>query len=144
LSKSLRRKLHLARSLSALEWFILLEAWLALFVFSLALRLVSAERLGIPSTAGQGHALPIDGFTRAERLHRLVEIAARLHWPVRTCLPRALSLRWMLSRRVIACDLRIGVQRVDDKLQAHAWIEVASQSVGESLDNLGRFHAFVK
>lgn len=134
-SKSLRHKLGLAHGLTPGDWLALLEAWLALLAFWILLRLVSAERLRIPSPPRAG-ALPLvaEQFALAERLYRLVGWAARLHWPPKTCLPRSLTLRWMLARRGIDSRLRIGVRRVQADILAHAWIELAGQPVGETPD----------
>lgn len=134
-SKSLRYKLALARSLTLGDWLALLEAWFALLAFWILLRLVSAERLRIPSPPRAG-ALPLvaEQLVLAERLYRLVGWAARLHWPPKTCLPRSLTLRWMLAQRGIDSRLRIGVRRVQADILAHAWIELADQPVGETPD----------
>lgn len=134
-SKSLHRKLGLARGLTPGDWLALLEAWLALLAFWILVRLVSAERLRITSSAQAG-ALPLtaEQLVLAERLYRLVGWAARLHWPTKTCLPCSLTLRWMLARRGIDSRLRIGVRRVQADILAHAWIELAGQPVGETPD----------
>lgn len=133
--KSLRHKLALARGLTLGDWLFMLEAWIALLVFWILLRLVSAERLRIPSPPRAGAlSLVAEQFALAERLHRLVGWAARLHWPPKTCLPRSLTLRWMLARRGIDSGLRIGVRRVQADILAHAWIELAGQPVGETPD----------
>ena len=134
-SKSLRRKLGLARGLTLGDWLALLEAWFALLAFWILLRLVSAERLRIPSLPQAGR-LPLvaEQLALAERLYRLVSWAARLHWPPKTCLPRSLTLRWMLARRGVDSRLRIGVCRVQADILAHAWIELAGQPVGETPD----------
>lgn len=134
-SKSLRHKLELAHSLSLGDWLALLEAWFALLAFWILLHLVSAERLRIPSPPWAGSlSIPANQLALAERLHRLVGWAARLHWPPKTCLLRSLTLRWMLARRGIDSRLRIGVRRVQADILAHAWIELAGQPVGETPD----------
>ena len=57
------------------------------------------------------------------RLAWLVEVADR-HVPGRSsCLRRALGLAWMLGRRGIRADVRIGVARAGGVLEAHAWLE---------------------
>ena len=134
-SKSLRHKLGLARGLTLGDWLALLEAWFALLAFWILLRLVSAERLRIPSPPRAGLlSISANQLALAERLHRLIGWAARLHWPPKTCLPRSLTLRWMLARRGIDSGLRIGVRRVQADILAHAWIELAGQPVGETPD----------
>ena len=50
--------------------------------------------------------------------------------PGATCLTQALAMRWMLLRRRIACQLRIGVAKdADGAFKAHAWLETRSQRV---------------
>jgi len=137
---TLHRRILLARKLSLLDWLALAEAWLGLFFFALALRLFSAERLEIPSRqTGSGAALPLGIFEWAERLYRLVELASRLYPLPMTCLPRALTLRWMLARRGIVSALHIGAHKVDSGLSAHAWVEIGDLPVGETPDVAQRF-----
>ncbi len=57
--------------------------------------------------------------------------AARHHLYDMRCLPRALCLRWLLGRHGIESDLRIGVSRQDEGLDAHAWVEWQGRPVGE-------------
>ncbi|MCG2786865.1 MAG: lasso peptide biosynthesis B2 protein [Anaerolineae bacterium] len=142
-SKSLRRKLELARGLTLGDWLALLEAWLALLAFWILLRLVSAERLRIPSSAQAG-VLPLtaEQLVLAEHLYRLVGWAARLHWPPKTCLPRSLTLRWMLAQREVASALRIGARKMDGQLKAHAWVELGSHPIGETANIAADFTVF--
>lgn len=73
---------------------------------------------------------------------RLVNTAAnRAPGPV-TCLTRSLLLRWLLRRRGVASDLRIGVQFVQGKLEAHAWVEYAGVPINDAPDVARRFAAF--
>ena len=63
------------------------------------------------------------------RLGYLVERVSR-SVPGATCLTQALALKWMLTRRRVTCQLRIGVAKdADDAFKAHAWLESASQRV---------------
>jgi hypothetical protein len=56
-------------------------------------------------------------------LAALVELAARHSpWPA-GCLTRSLLLARLLRRRGVATDLRVGVRRSPDALEAHAWLE---------------------
>ena len=47
------------------------------------------------------------------------------------CLDRSLFLHWLLSRRGIPGELLIGVDRTDDGLRAHAWVECAGEILGD-------------
>ncbi len=62
-------------------------------------------------------------FENANGIARLVAIAAN-HGPYRaTCLRQSLALWWLLRRRGIPAELRIGVRKDDGDLKAHAWVE---------------------
>jgi len=53
------------------------------------------------------------------------ESAAARHLPFTTnCLDRSLALWWLLRRRGIAADLRIGGRKQNGQFQAHAWVEL--------------------
>lgn len=72
------------------------------------------------------------------QLVRLVSIAARRGPFGSTCLVRALALQWSLARHGITSELRVGVRKVDGRLDAHAWVErdgvplMEAGDVGES------------
>jgi hypothetical protein len=53
------------------------------------------------------------------------QAAAARHLPITTnCLDRSVTLWWLLRRRGIAADLRIGGRKENGQFEAHAWIEV--------------------
>jgi hypothetical protein len=54
---------------------------------------------------------------------RAVEAVARFV-PGATCLVKAVALRGMLTRRGTEAELRIGVNKAQHDLEAHAWVEV--------------------
>jgi hypothetical protein len=67
----------------------------------------------------------------AQRSARLVGIAAR-HRPYRaTCLRQSLALWWLLRRRGISTELRIGVRMDSGALRAHAWVEFCGRPLGQ-------------
>jgi hypothetical protein len=60
----------------------------------------------------------------AGAIARFQEAAAR-HLFLRTnCLERSLVLCWLLERRGIAAQLRIGARKEKGRFEAHAWVEV--------------------
>lgn len=77
-----------------------------------------------------------------ERQGDLVSHAARYcpHHP--TCLIRALVLWFLLARRGVACDLRLGVEKTSQMLNAHAWVEWCGRPVMESPDVRQRYAVF--
>lgn len=94
-------------------------AWVQ-FVFLIAPR-CQVSRLVIA-----GVKVPKCAFEDAARSARVVHIteAVAMRWPTRlTCLQRSLVQVWMLRRRNLRCELKIGVRRADGALEAHAWIE---------------------
>lgn len=53
----------------------------------------------------------------------LVAMAARRLPASTTCLHRSLALWWLLRRRGVDCQLRLGARRQDEQFDAHAWVE---------------------
>jgi hypothetical protein len=75
-------------------------------------------------------------------LARLIATAAR-HAPFpTTCLTRSMLLRWMLQRRGLSTDLRIGVRMEEASLRAHAWVELAGVPMNETPEVTRQFAAF--
>ena len=112
----------------------LIQAWLALLRFDLALRTTPFTRLQRLIIQAQNRSAPPQAEpvpVMIERYRRLVEAASRNHLYPMTCLRRALALQWMLARRGIIAELRIGVQRQAKTLQAHAWLELGGVPISD-------------
>jgi hypothetical protein len=138
--KSFRSKVLIARQLSLREWWILVEAWWVLFGFYLVLRWLSYDRLKTLLRLNYAEkADPARVLAIAQRLQKLVYLASRLHLLSMTCLPRAFTIRWMLGRRGIPAQLRIGMNKTSTGIHAHAWVEIDGQPIGESEDITERF-----
>jgi hypothetical protein len=105
------------------------RAWGLLLAVDLGLRTLSFARLErwlTPAPAGR----PPDEAAIG-RLVWSVAAAARHHlYPMR-CVPRALTLRWLLGRHGLPAELKIGVLRQDGTLAAHAWVERDGRAIGE-------------
>lgn len=81
-------------------------------------------------------------LARANAVARMVGAAARRS-PARTnCLHRSVVLWWLLRRRGMASELRIGSRLRDDKLEAHAWVECSGEALNDSEDVHERFVPF--
>ena len=50
-----------------------------------------------------------------------------------TCLSRSLALRDLLSKKGVATEFRIGVEKDGDGVRAHAWLEYQGSPIGESI-----------
>jgi hypothetical protein len=133
--KSFTHKLQLARQLTWGDWLVLAQAWWMLLGFRLALRWVQFNRLEAFTCPAAGiTAVPPGALAWARRRQMLVSLAARLYLPAMTCLPRALTLRRMLSRHAIPAQLRIGANKTSTGIIAHAWVELDGDAIGEPED----------
>lgn len=105
------------------------RAWGVLLAVDLGLRAVSFARL--ERWLAPAPAVRAPGEATVGRLVWSVAAAARHHlYPMR-CIPRALTLRWLLGRRGLPTELKIGVLRQDGALTAHAWVERDGRAIGE-------------
>jgi len=75
----------------------------------------------------------------AERLGRLIDIASRHGTTKATCLPQSLALWWLLRRRGLPAELRIGVAKPDGRMSAHAWVELDGRAVNDHADVAERY-----
>ncbi len=123
-----------------MEWLYLWLAWWSLLWYFLYLKWGSFDRLVISSKPEIQNADAIPFTQLTQRLHRLVELASRLHFLSMTCLPRALTLQRLLVWRGIPSHLRIGVAQLPAGVLAHAWVEVADVPVGEAEDVAKKFN----
>jgi len=137
----MRRKLRTALTLSWPDWYILGQAWFLLLAVDLSLRLLSFSRLQELVALGRKVGQPQATATSAtiKRLRRLVDIAGRYHLYPMSCLRQSLALQWLLSRCGIIAELRFGVRKEADGLDAHAWLEYAGQPIGEPEGVAARF-----
>jgi hypothetical protein len=133
------RRLEKWRALAVRERWLLVEIAALLSVIGGALRLLGFKRThrilagSSAAAAGTRDESGADAvLAMAERLGQLVSIAAR-HGPYRaTCLRQSLALWWLLRRRGISAELRIGVGRPAGRLGAHAWVELHGRVVNDS------------
>ena len=138
--KSIRHKFQVAGQLSLRDWLGLAGAWWVLLGFFLALRRVSLDRLETFTRPTPIKMADQPGaITWAWQRQKWISMAAGLHLYPMTCLPRAISLRWMLSRHAIPSQLCIGITRNLEAMHAHAWVEVAGEPIGEAEDITEKF-----
>jgi hypothetical protein len=145
----MRRHLERWRGLAPRERRLLLQLTLLLPLIGLALNLLGYRRthdaLGraIPQRTSAPRRAPAESPAEIARLiARLVSIAAR-HGPYRaSCLRQSLALWWLLRRRGIAADLRIGVRREQNRVEAHAWVEYNDEALSDAGSTSGTYEAF--
>jgi Transglutaminase-like superfamily len=57
------------------------------------------------------------------RASYVVSLAAKHSIIPTSCLPKALTLLWLLNRRGVEADLRVGLKTRAGRLESHAWVE---------------------
>ena len=88
---------------------------------------------------GCSRSMPL---AKIQAMGELVNIAARHTLGPRTCLTRSLLLGWLLQRRGVMSQLRIGVRLRQGALEAHAWVEYEGIPVNDRLDVSTQFASF--
>ena len=139
-----RLALHLARfwALSFADQRTLLAAAAWMPLFWLGLRVWGLSRFQAYLERGQAAAGNDMSLADIRALGELVNIAARHTLGPRTCLTRSLLLGWLLRRRGVASNLRIGVRLTNGALDAHAWVECDGVPVNDEPDVGTRFASF--
>jgi hypothetical protein len=136
-----------ASRLSAAERLVLAQALTLLPLTALALRVLGFRRwqatLARLAPAGDTPAGKDEMLAqRGRAIARLVEAAAR-RGPYRaTCLPRSLTLWWLLRRQGIDAELRIGVRKDAGPFEAHAWVEWRGRVLNDADSVRARYAAF--
>ncbi|MGB7174071.1 MAG: lasso peptide biosynthesis B2 protein [Candidatus Acidiferrales bacterium] len=73
---------------------------------------------------------------------RMIHAASRYGITSGNCLSRSLALCWLLRRRGIPAELRIGGKKNVEAFEAHAWVEVANVVVNDGEDVGKRYAPF--
>ena len=140
----LPRKLAQFRALSSGDRRIFLAAMAMLPVFWIGLRVLGLQRLQTwlqRKPLPIANALPVDEL---QRIGKLVNSATHHALGPANCLTRSLYLWWLLRRRGIDCELRIGVRLTGGVLDGHAWVEYAGIPVNDRADVSADFPPFDK
>lgn len=131
----LKRRWNGFRALESADRILFLKLWGQLAVVSLLLRLLvvkQVHRLLARLIPAKPHAPvgPDQAAPYAQRLGYLTRKASR-HLPLdASCLRQSLLIWWLLRRRGLEAELRIGVNN-HEKFLAHAWVELAGQPVND-------------
>jgi hypothetical protein len=134
--------------LSWAERWLLIRACMMLLLTVVALRLVGFRRWyavlarrgpNRESVPGQQAEILVE--KACATIQRMAAVAAQGRHHA-NCLERSLVLWWLLRRLGIASDLRIGLHRDADRLEAHAWVEHGGLALNEADDVQARFAAF--
>jgi len=140
----LTHKLQQFLALTAPERRTFLAAMALLPLFWIGLRTIGLQRL---QTRLQHKPLPQPARLTADelpRLGKLVNSAAHHALGPANCLTRSLYLWWLLRRRGIDSQLRIGVRLNEGALDAHAWVEHTGIPINDRPDVSTDFAAFAE
>jgi hypothetical protein len=130
------------RALSFADQRTLLTAAACMPLFWLGLRILGLPRFQARlqrSKVTRGAAMTLPDI---QALGELVNIAARHTLGPRTCLTRSLLLGWLLRRRGVESQLRIGVRLNQGVFDAHAWVECSGVPVNDQPDVGTQFASF--
>ena len=74
-----------------------------------------------------------DDLREAEALAQLVAITGRRRFVQATCLRQALLVHGLLRRRGLRPELKLGVRREGDGIEAHAWVELEGHALAQQV-----------
>ena len=110
-----------------------MEAWVLLLGFRVALRtrpfpaVEKWARVPVDEQAAKQKDLQRDW----SRLAWCVDAAANNHLFPMQCLERSLTRQRMLRKRGVEAELKIGLQKQDTGIEAHAWLELTGKPLNE-------------
>jgi hypothetical protein len=124
---------------------LLLRAGVALPVTAAALRVLGYRRTtrlvarGIRASRQRRTAPDVEAAI--ESAVRMVD-AASARLPFRpACLPRSVTLWWLLGRQGIDTKVVLGVRPADQGIAAHAWVEYDGRPLNDTAESVGEFAA---
>ena len=138
------RKWQKFQELSWAEKFLLAQALLLLPINVLGLRILGFRRWqSVLQRMITNQQTSIIEVTTAQDIARVVNSASAQFFR-NVCLPRSTTLWWMLGRRGIASELRIGVRKEDNIFKAHAWLECQGIVLNDSAEVGTNFTPFAE
>lgn len=142
-----RHKLTRFRQLTPQQRSTFLRAAVLLALLWPCLRLWGFRRVHAWLDSGHGESkenlMPADESAQmAQATAHMVDLAARHGFYRANCLPSSLALQHLLQRQGVASVLRVGVRKVNNQLEAHAWVEHDGTPLIDGPDVHERFAAF--
>ena len=125
----IKKRFNQLKTLSLLEWQLLVTSAILLPLTALGLHLFGLKRTqqfmkyftpAAPKTSPRKE----EELKYGQLVARMVSVAAK-HGLYRTnCLKKSLVLWWLLKRKGIEAGLHIGVQKEGELLNAHSWVDI--------------------
>lgn len=143
----MRKKISKFLALNGTERWLFMQALFLLPLTAAALRLLGFRRVSAALTRLSPEVTDevrdeAGTLKRARVTARMVGLAARHGFINATCLPNAMILWWLLRRRGIKSDLRIGVRKEVGEVQAHAWVEYKGFALNDEQNIRQHYVAF--
>jgi hypothetical protein len=144
--KSWRNNWDKLLALSPSQRWVLCMACLSMPLISLSLRLVGLRKTRALLATHSDKAIrrmEAGASCCIRSTARLVRIAARLTPGKPACLTQSVTLCYLLARKGISSQLKIGVQKEPGIFKAHAWVEAEGLVLLDQADVEDRFRAIV-
>ena len=144
---AIRKRVKQLEELTFTEWQVLLSAIFLLPMIALVMMFIGFKRtqsflskhLPKKPKLSVHEKIQLD---EAQSVARMVTVAAN-HGPYRAnCLKRSLLIWWLLGRKGIVTDLKIGVNKDSSDFNAHSWVEYRGNVLIDAIDIEDRFSAF--
>lgn len=136
----LSNRIHIALQLSLSDWMDLVKAWIVLLGYKFPLYWKNFDSFAaLNSQFRENNEIPIELEKYLHHQFQLVHWASRLHFTPMGCLEKSLTLQWILARKKINAQLRIGAEKTQTGLKTHAWVELNGVPIGESSSIISRF-----
>ncbi len=144
---AIRKQFKQLEELTFPEWRVLLSAILLLPMFALLLNSIGFKKTQtfLSNHLPKKPKISIHEdmqLEEAQSVARMVSIAANHGLYSANCLKKSLLTWWLLGRRGIATDLKIGVNKETGDFNAHAWVEYRGNVLIDATDIEDRFSAF--
>jgi transglutaminase superfamily protein len=132
---------HIVRKLASLslaDWGELFRAQWALLVAHAIVRGRPVGSLATPASSVR--SADVERLPEARRAALAIVRAARFGIFRPQCLVRSVALSRMLAARGIEGSIvRVGVRRKNGEFLAHAWVELANETLGDADEHVGTF-----
>lgn len=131
------------KKLSRSEFALLVQALLLLPITAFCIKLFGFRRLyAAIAKYGQTPYKLVPSKRDIYTIVGIVTLASKRSFYRPNCLQKSLVLWWLLRRQSIESELRIGVRKQDERLEAHAWIECQGYVLNDTNDVARRFLPF--
>lgn len=143
----MNKRISQLRALSIEQWGVLLLSLLLLPLVALSLQVFGLNKTRALMAGFTGTRLT-DIMPKSEQLKiaqdtaRMVVVAANHGLYPANCLKRSLLIWWLLARRGVTAEIKIGVRKSEDGFQAHAWVKFENTVLADSVGYQAEIKAF--